>query len=28
MKWHLTKKNNKLRAEAEAVGAAFNPFIT
>jgi MFS family permease len=28
IKWHLTKKNNKLRAEAEAVGAAFNPFIT
>lgn len=28
MKWHLTRKNKKLRAEAEALGVDFNPFIT
>lgn len=28
MKWHLTKKNKKLKAEADALGVEFNPFIT
>lgn len=28
MKWHLTKRNKKLRSEADYVGADFNPFIT
>jgi hypothetical protein len=28
MKWHLTRKNKKLRAEAELLGIAYNPFTT
>jgi hypothetical protein len=28
MKWHLTKKNKKLKADADALGVEFNPFTT
>lgn len=28
MKWHLTKKNKKLKSEADALGVEFNPFTT
>ncbi|KAK0384640.1 hypothetical protein NLU13_8726 [Sarocladium strictum] len=28
MKWHLTKKNKRLRAEAESLGIPYNPFTT
>lgn len=28
IRWHLKRKNNKLRSEAEAMGVDFNPFTT
>ncbi|RBA09015.1 hypothetical protein FPRO05_07295 [Fusarium proliferatum] len=28
IKWHLTKKNKKLKAEADRLGVDFNPFTT